>query len=125
MTQQPRGGCWSTGWAILGALSLIWLVGGILLTLGAANSTNSSPVAATLAAQGQSADSIKAAQGIAGGIIGTGGIALFACTGIPAVLLFGILWMNSRNRIRQEMMLANQQSQLALMQQQLDATKRQ
>lgn len=80
---------------VLAILALLWIVYGFVATSSAASNVMATPVAvATDSVLSQSEAQAATNAGVA---LGTGlGIGIFACTGLPFLLIFGLLsWRNS------------------------------
>ena len=80
---------------LLALLSLAWIVYGFVATGNAASNVLSTPVASGSDTVLSKADAQAATN--AGVALGTGlGLTVFACTGLPFLLVFGLLsWRNS------------------------------
>lgn len=101
---------------LLALLSLAWLCYGVTATSSAFNSVVSTPAATAGSLSQSDANAARAA----GATIGSGiSLTIFACTGLPLLLIFGLLsWRNSaglRAKQRHEELLEVERQKLAAM----------
>ena len=83
-------GCFRIGWGILTLLALGWIAYGVIASLGATGSQLNT-------AEAQASAGYQAGTLIGGGI----GLSIFLCTGLPLLLVFGILYWRNGVAIRE------------------------